>query len=514
MGYPRNWGYWEYSWSSHNLARQIPFVTQTAQPHLFADAGPVHLAEARAQTFIDRVDEGKGYELPQDQWQRRLVATIDVDHEQFYCVDWYRISGGREHWWAFHAQEGEFTTSGIALQPQERGTLAGPDVPYGDPEWLAANGCSKGLYGWSGPMFGFAHLYNVQHGASDGGWSADWKLKSGNGLHLRLTIPESPGAKVAICDGTSPAGGNPYEMKWIMLHKSADEPVQTQVLSLIEAYKGAPVIREARALSLSGEDEAGFSASACTVELADRTDTLFASATPDVLRQAEGDFRFAGRFGLWAEKGGEPVSLVLVGGTELTRGGLGIRMQSPEFRGAIVSVDRATESIVVSPAPQNPQAMVGTTIYTTNPNRRSAQRVLKAEAVPEGVRLYLDLDSRIGTGKVSGAEDFRIGTATEFPLNRYRYYHGARIVNHDGTAEYRVDDVRNMAAAIIDRQAHPEALAATLKEQFPEGSWFNVYDYGVGDEVVWPYAVSVTRKGRGVYEVEAPVAVELQLPGR
>lgn len=514
MGYPRNWGYWEYSWTSHNLARQIPFVTQTAQPQLFADAGPVHLAEARAQTFIDRVDEGKGYELPQDQWQRRLVATVDVDDERFYCVDWYRISGGREHWWAFHAQEGDFTTSGIELQPQEKGTLAGPDVPYGDPEWLAANGCSKGLYGWSGPMFGFAHLYNVQRGASDGGWSADWKLQSGNGLHLRLTIPQSPGTKVAICDGTSPAGGNPYEMKWIMLHKTAQEPVQTQVLSLIEAYKDAPVIRQARALPLSGEDEAGFSASACTVELADRTDTLFASAAPDVLRQAEGGFRFSGRFGLWAEKGGEPVSLVLVGGTELTKGGLGIRMQSSEFQGAIVSVDRATESIVVSPAPQNPQAMVGATIYTVNANRRSAQRVLKAEAVPEGVKLHLDLDSRIGTGKVSATEDFRIGTATEFPLNRYRYYHGARIVNHDSTAEYRIDDVRSMAAAIIDRQAHPEALAATLKQQFPEGSWFNVYDYGVGDEVIWPYAVSVTRKGRGVYEVEAPVAVELQLPGR
>ena len=24
MGYPRNWGYWEYSWSSHNVARQFP----------------------------------------------------------------------------------------------------------------------------------------------------------------------------------------------------------------------------------------------------------------------------------------------------------------------------------------------------------------------------------------------------------------------------------------------------------------------------------------------------------
>ncbi|MEA1949976.1 MAG: hypothetical protein U9N87_01210, partial [Planctomycetota bacterium] len=49
MGYPRNWGYWEHSWTSHNLARQIPFCTMTAQSMLFAEAGPVRIAEARAQ---------------------------------------------------------------------------------------------------------------------------------------------------------------------------------------------------------------------------------------------------------------------------------------------------------------------------------------------------------------------------------------------------------------------------------------------------------------------------------
>jgi len=514
MGYPRNWGYWEHSWTSHNLARQIPFVTQTAQPQLFADAGPVHLTEARAQTFIDRVDEGLGYELPQDQWQRRLVALVDISDRQFYCVDWYRISGGQEHWWAFHAQEGDFVASGLELTAQERGTLAGPDVEYGDPEWLQANGCRKGLYGWSGPMFGFAHLYNVRRGASDGGWHADWKLKTGEGLHLRLTVPEARGTEVAICDGTSPAGGNPYEMKWVMLHKTAAEPVQTQVLSLIEPYRGEPAIRRATALALSGDDEAGFTASGCTVELEGRTDTLFASASPDVMRQAEGGFRFAGRFGLYAEQEGEPVAMVLVGGTELSKGGFGVTADSAEFRGTITAVDRGAETITVSPAPPGIEAMVGETIFTTNPYRRSAQKVLRAEAVPDGVRLHLDLDSRIGTGRVTGVEDFKVATATEFPLNRYRYYHGARLLNHDGSAEYRIDDVRSQSGAAIDRAAHPDALQATLQQQFPPDSWFEVYDFGVGDEVVWPYSISVKRVRRGVYEVQSPVAVKLQLPGK
>ena len=102
------------------------------------------------------------------------------------------VTGGKEHWWCFHAQEGEFSTSGLSLVRQEGGTLAGPGIPYGDPKWLQENGCTLNQYGWNGPMFGFAHLYNVERGQAAGVWSADWALKNADGLHLRLTVPVSP----------------------------------------------------------------------------------------------------------------------------------------------------------------------------------------------------------------------------------------------------------------------------------------------------------------------------------
>ncbi len=111
-----------------------------------------------AQSLVDHVDEGKGYELLPNDWQRRMVALVDVDSQSpgrggasaFYGVDFYRISGGTEHWSAFHCQEGDFTANGISLAKQEGGTLAGPDVPYGDAKWLKDNGCSYGENGWRG----------------------------------------------------------------------------------------------------------------------------------------------------------------------------------------------------------------------------------------------------------------------------------------------------------------------------------------------------------------------------
>jgi len=359
----------------------------------------------------------------------------------------------------------------------------------------------------------------VERGESASPWSADWKLKTGDGLHMRLTVLQAAGAgadpapaSVNITDGTAPAGGNPYEMKWIMLHNAGESPARTQVLSLMETYLGEPVIRDARPLALSGEDEAGFEAAACQVQLADRTDTIFASADPTVERSAEGGFRFAGRFGLYAERDGEPVAMSLVGGTVLRKGDFGIVADAAEYRGKITGVDREAPSITVSPAPPNVGAMVGAHIFITNSVRRVGCKVVDATQRGDAVEIRLDMDPCIGVGKVTGAEDFRVLTDTPFRLQGYEYYEGARLTNADGTAEYRINEVRSGVAAMIDAALHPEATPDRLATEFAEGTWFNVYDCGIGDEVVWPYAISVERTGEGAYRVTAPVEVRVSLP--
>ncbi|MEN6403184.1 MAG: hypothetical protein ABFD94_14700 [Armatimonadia bacterium] len=514
MGYPRNWGHWEYVWSSHHVARMWPYLDMTAQAQLFGDAGVAQVFEARAAAHTEYSDDGTRAEVPADYWQRRMLALVNVSPDEFYCVDLYRFSGGKEHWWAFHCQEGDFSTTGLQLTKQDKGTLAGPDVPYGDDAWLKAHTTGKSMYGYTGVMFPFPFLYNVQKGQTDGGWSANWKLKTGDGLQFRITVPQSKGFEVNVTDGTSPAGGNPYEMKWLMLHRQGGEPLRSQVVGLMETYRDKPVIESATNLAVSGQDETGYEAVGCVVKTADRTDTILASADPKVERQAAGDLKFAGRFGLYAEKDGVPVAMSLVGGTVLSKGGFGIKLAEPEYRARIAKVDRKAETVTLQPAPPAPQAMKGATIFITSPKRRLAYKVTSVKPLTGGVELALNMDARIGTGQVTGAADFKVLTDTPFTLQRYAYYEGARLVNEKADAEYRINEVRSGNAALIDQQAHPEAKAAKLAEQFPKGSWFEVYDFGVGDEVVWPYTVSVTQTGAGIYHVESPVPVSLTLPER
>ena len=519
MGYPRNWGAWEGNWMSHIQARSIPFVRLMGRSELFADAGAAHVCEVSARGTEDKVDDGEGYILQPDDWHRRMLAIVDVDDDEFYCVDLYRISGGEQHWWSFHCQEGDLTTEGLQLTARQGGTLAGPEVEWGDEAWLAANGCTRTNYGWRGNMFGFPFMYNIQRAATDararedGVWSADWALKNANGLHFRLTAAHSRGAEITIADNKSPAGGSPWEMKWILAHTTGDTPTRSQIGTVMELYRQQPTIRGVRPLAVSGEDEAGFEPYGIMVELANgRTDYIFASADPSVLRTAEGGFEFAGRFGLYSEENGIPVRLSLVGGTRLTRNGVGITDGVAEYHADIVAVDREAETITVSPAPADAQALVGKYIYINNSSRRVAYQVLSAETTEGGARLHLDFDSRIGTGKVTGHADHRVHTDTPFILQGYRYYDGARLVNADRTAEYRIIEVRSGQHAIIDPEVNPDAPAARLEAEFPAGTWFDVYDYGVGDEVLWPNTVSVSRINPHAYDVTATGTFAVSLP--
>ncbi|MBU0608411.1 MAG: hypothetical protein KKI08_11035, partial [Armatimonadetes bacterium] len=64
---------------------------------------------------------------------RRTSALIDLSPERSYLLDIWRVQGGGQHDWCFHGPNfPEFAVTGGTLsKPQEKGTLAGEDVPYG-----------------------------------------------------------------------------------------------------------------------------------------------------------------------------------------------------------------------------------------------------------------------------------------------------------------------------------------------------------------------------------------------
>jgi hypothetical protein len=499
LGYPRNWNSWYGNWITQLVARQIPFPNLAATAQLFADAGPVHVAEALATAFRDRVGEGAGYELDPATGQRRCLALIDVDAERFYALDLYDVFGGKEAWWSFHCQEDEgFEVSGLDLTPQEGGTLAGVNVPYGDETWLKANGCSRSNYGYSGLMFGFPHLYNVRRGASGEAWSADWALRGAEGLRFRLTVPPGEAEnEVAVCDGRSPAGGSPYEMKWLMRHAVGGGPLKAGFVSVMELYRGTPLIHSVRRLELSGDGVGGAGARCYEILIGDRRDVIFHSTDAGRSCGAAGGFEFAGRFGLYRETAdGKPLSVSLVGGTRLVRNGLGLTLPNPGGRARIEAVDRTAATITVAVPKAELETFVGRAVQIANPYRRVSLQVVGVTGDERQATLTLEFDPCIGSGLSKGAADGRVLTDTHFPLRGCRYYHGARVAPASGSAEFPVAGIQSGGFVLLGSEGAALPAKADLEQAFPAGSWFSLYDYGVGDWLEWTHVATMELAGQ------------------
>lgn len=63
---------------------------------------------------------------------RRTCALVDISPEQSYLLDLFRVRGGSQHDWCYHAGAPDMTITGGKPGPvQAKGTLAGENVPYG-----------------------------------------------------------------------------------------------------------------------------------------------------------------------------------------------------------------------------------------------------------------------------------------------------------------------------------------------------------------------------------------------
>jgi hypothetical protein len=107
--------------------------------------------------------DGKGA-YPQIDMYRRGVALIEGDDSGDYIIDLFRVQGGRQHDWLVHGTKATFDSNLPFSEPRTKGTLAGPEVPYGffydDPDIRDLPEGSTNYFRYCGSSFQF--LYNSQ----------------------------------------------------------------------------------------------------------------------------------------------------------------------------------------------------------------------------------------------------------------------------------------------------------------------------------------------------------------
>ena len=142
MGYPTPFRTPKrFGWTSNTISHYCVLIDRQPQSSMIAgdlntlaSTPGVQLMDASAETAYPGAAS----------LYRRTTALIDVDEQNSYLLDIFRVRGGGQHDWSFHGPAGfaEFSaTGGVPGPRQENGTLAGESVPYGrNPPPVVAGG--------------------------------------------------------------------------------------------------------------------------------------------------------------------------------------------------------------------------------------------------------------------------------------------------------------------------------------------------------------------------------------
>ena len=512
LGYYRGEDYrgsWDNNWAIHYSVRMLGrsgrnYTGELAEGQkdiqrrgkgglrLFADGGWAKVATA-AKREHRIVDPPVCYELiPRDVMNReRTIALIDLSPEASYGVSIYRACGGVKHYWSFHGPRGTAERFGIEVKPQGRGTLAGPDEEYGQ-KWNTPWGQKHGH------LRTFPLLYDVHRGVSKDIWGLTWDLKGHPDVHLRVHLVRPAGAKVALCKGKHPSdSGNPYELQWIMQEVNGPETLNTQFVTVLEAYKGDPLIDEVRRLTVTSTDAGRQPPVALQVVSGDRVDTIIHCDNPNLAVTTPNGVTMTGTFGVWSEVNGKLSRAFVAEGTKIGKGEQAFTAEAAAWTGKIVSADWSARKAIIDAPHREPASLAGRYARITNlgGNHDVTHRIVVARPVPQGVELTFELDPRVGEGTVAKVADGHVESSESLPLASYTYYMGKTLYNEDGSARYTLRGLpgsrRKRKYAYLDQELHPGVTAAELAEQFTDrdgdgNARFVIYDYGPGDTVTVP----------------------------
>ena len=297
-------------WMRRTLSHNTVMVDHASQLSIAKNSFPLHFDDADTVKVMD-AEAAQAY--AQTDIYRRTVVTVALAEEEYYAVDFFRVLGGRDHVYSFHAhtmQEPE--TEGLDFVHQPMGTYAGPDVPLGasypNPysNEVAAN---VDPYGVSTAASWLDNVYRDSE--PDTAFTIDLaiedfadRLPTSVGLGMRLTmLSEEPMTEVAIADGHPTANGlNPDFVKYALIRHSGGNDLDTLFTAVIEPYQYAYRIAASELVEVElVEGTPGLTDTAAAVKvtrLDGQVDYIVYATNVNCTYEVDGKFRFKGFVGV------------------------------------------------------------------------------------------------------------------------------------------------------------------------------------------------------------------------
>ncbi len=287
---------------------------------------------------------------------RRANMLVELSPMHSYLFDVFYVRGGSQHDYIALGAPSE-TSCDPPLGPvQEKGTLAGEDVPYEhfyDDERYAAKPLGSMSYGgYRGS--GFQYLFNVRRAPLQGQAIFEWRLKEPaegktkypwQGIGLRAHL-------IGEGDEIIAADSKPQKYKYLpdtiqfMLRRRTGEDLASNFVTVYEAYKDATFINSVSSVSLEPDDG---QAVAARIELPDGSaHYVFHSLMPEQPYVLDGKVNVTGQAACLAlDIDGKPLRAMLLNGTQLSIGDFALNSGGQQ-KTEIVSVDYANGIVEIA----------------------------------------------------------------------------------------------------------------------------------------------------------------------
>ena len=354
------------AWCRNNASHNVVTVDGTAQNNSYTGRLLSFEPEGKAR-LVDLSSDGI---YPNCTTYRRTAWLVDASARSSYVLDLFRVRGGKEHTLSLHGPPGEVTATGLVLKRQEKGTFAGPDVPFEalDKEWRS--------------KAGFSFLYNVERMPNPPtAFTLDYRatdtrnrIAEGREPHLRIHSLTPP-QEAALADGDPPQNkrGAPRRMRYLLLTRKG-ENLESTFVTILEPYDWQPFIQSVRRLEVA-EAAPDTHPVAVEVTLADgRRDVLISCETPGRVR-VEGGITLEGAHGFLSFRGGQVECAKLMEGTLLERGAFRLTAETAAHTGTLARVlaeDPNDQQLELSAPLPYTKELAGRTIFVENDGEQGA----------------------------------------------------------------------------------------------------------------------------------------------
>lgn len=476
-----------FTWSKTSISHNTVTVDARRQPAnpagrltLFAD-GPF------ARTLS--VDAHDTY--PQTKIYRRSLVMVDVPEgpgrpEHGYAVDFFDVTGGRQHDYSLHGPTGPFTLSDGGWSAPAPGTLAGPDVAvgalYDDPERGAPD--FKGSYlNYAGS--GFQHLVEVRTLESGADRAAvDYVHDRDEHARLRLRVLPQAGQTLLTAQARVSPMKYPEMVHYLIARRvgaAAETELASAFVSVFEPFAAEPFIVSAQRADLAN-------GAVVTVTRRDGerdvvihhvgADTaVFARDTMlPVLTDAETAV-------ITVDPAGQPLRAFFAGGSFLQVGNR--KLVASGLQGTVTALDVAAGRLRVrfapAAAPPSLAALAGRVLHLGNPLRETAYTIVAAQREGDEVAFTIKEDLRVGRLRVGSVEGVMVTTRTA--LHLAAVYRGVTLCSHSDEP----------LATVAEAKAGLVALVAPPKRDIARGDDVWLVDGAVGETVRLPAILSWER---------------------